>query len=477
MQDDISEKKLFEIADLSRRQWLRAGLGTLVLVLGRAELAYGAEVIKVRVWPAIDYTRVTLESDQLLVTHHTLLTNPHRLVIDIEGVLLNAALQSLVGKVQADDPYIAQIRLGQNPLQGTNHSVRLVFDLKEKIVPQLFNLRPIDHYQYRLVFDLYPAIPPDPLMQLLQASEQKSVATPETPTDAAETSDPLSEFAKQLDQNDDVVDKKSEGKVLAQEAPRLQTPSEKKLEEKPKEPSYQKLQRLITIAIDPGHGGEDPGAIGRAGSREKDIVLSIAKLLSNKINTLPSMRAMLTRDADYFVPLHVRVQKAQRVRADLFLSIHADAFVLPHARGSSVFALSERGATSAAARWMANKENASDQIGGVNVATKDKETTRVLLDLSTTAQIRDSLKLGGAVLGAMGQINRLHKAHVEQAGFAVLKAPDIPSVLVETAFISNPEEEAKLNDPAYQEQIANAIVRGVREYFAKNPPLARGPLV
>lgn len=477
MQDDISEKNFFEIADPLRRQWLRASLGTLVLVLGRAELAYGAEIIKVRVWPALDYTRVTLESDQLLVTHHTLLTNPDRLVIDIEGVLLNPALQSLVGKVQTDDPYIAQIRLGQNPLQGTDHSVRLVFDLKEKIVPQLFNLKPIDHYQYRLVFDLYPAIPPDPLMQLLQASEQKSATNPATKTDSADAPDPLSEFAKQLDKDDDVVGKESENKVLAQEDPRLQGPSEKKLEEKQKEPSYKKLQRLITIAIDPGHGGEDPGAIGRAGSREKDIVLSIAKLLSNKINALPSMRAMLTRDADYFVPLHVRVKKAQRVRADLFLSIHADAFVLPHARGSSVFALSERGATSAAARWMANKENASDQIGGVNVMTQDKQTTRVLLDLSTTAQIRDSLKLGGAVLGAMGQINRLHKAHVEQAGFAVLKAPDIPSVLVETAFISNPEEEAKLNDPAYQEQIANAIVRGVREYFAKNPPLARSPLV
>lgn len=454
--------------NVGRRQWLRAGVGSLVLCLGRAELAWGAELLKVRVWPALDYTRVTLESDAPLTTHHALLTDPDRLMIDIDGLVLSPTLRELIGKVQADDPYIAQVRIGQN----RPHVVRLVFDLKEQVAPQLFSLAPVDRYQHRLVFDLYPLTAPDPLMKLLRDSAAKSRAMealpplelplpPALPDTSAATNeggdDPIADLTRQIDQQ-----------AQSASAARAARPMHNK---KPV------LQRLLTVAIDPGHGGEDPGAIGRAGSREKDVVLSIARRLQTKIDALPNMRAMLTRDADYFVPLHVRVQKARRVNADLFLSIHADAFVMPHARGASVFALSAHGASSAAARWMANKENASDQVGGVSIATKDKATTRLLLDLSTTAQIRDSLKLGGALLNAMGQVNRLHKRFVEQASFAVLKAPDIPSVLIETAFISNPEEEAKLNNESYQDQVAEAIVKGVREYFSKNPPLARQPLL
>ena len=185
------------------------------------------------------------------------------------------------------------------------------------------------------------------------------------------------------------------------------------------------------------------------------------------------MRAMLTRDEDYFVPLGQRVAKARRVQADLFVSIHADAFTTPQAKGASVFALSENGATSAAARWMANKENAADLVGGINVAAADAQVMRALLDMSTTAQIKDSLKLGSEVLARIGKVGKLHKGSVEQAGFAVLKAPDIPSILVETAFISNPEEEARLRDPAYQAEVADALATGVRCYFARNPPLAR----
>jgi N-acetylmuramoyl-L-alanine amidase len=233
------------------------------------------------------------------------------------------------------------------------------------------------------------------------------------------------------------------------------------------------MTRMITIAIDPGHGGEDPGAVGSGGSYEKNIVLAIAKRLKAKIEQQPNMRVMLTRDGDYFVPLHVRVQKARRVQADLFMSIHADAFVLPTARGSSVFALSEKGASSTSARWLANKENSADLIGGVNIKNHDRQLASVLLDLSTTAQINDSMKLGKAILGEIGGINRLHKGSVEQAGFAVLKAPDIPSVLIETAFISNPEEEAKLTDNAYQDQMAEAVMNGIKKYFAKNPPLSK----
>jgi N-acetylmuramoyl-L-alanine amidase len=185
------------------------------------------------------------------------------------------------------------------------------------------------------------------------------------------------------------------------------------------------------------------------------------------------MRAFLTRDADFFVPLHVRVQKARRVQADLFVSIHADAFFTPSARGASVYALSQNGASSTAARWIADKENRADLIGGVNVKTQDVHVARAMLDMSTTAQINDSIKLAGALLGEIGQVGKLHKRGVEQAGFAVLKAPDIPSVLVETAFISNPEEEARLRSDAYQDQLADALIRGIGRYFAKNPPLAR----
>jgi len=235
----------------------------------------------------------------------------------------------------------------------------------------------------------------------------------------------------------------------------------------------QRVDRLIVVAIDPGHGGEDPGAIGSKGLKEKDVVLAIALQLRDRLNERPNMRAMLTRDADFFVPLHERVRKARRVQADLFVSIHADAFMRPEARGASVFALSENGATSAAARWIAQKENAADLVGGVNVQAKDAQVLRTLLDMSTTAQIKDSLKIGREVLGQIGRVGRLHKAQVEQAGFAVLKAPDIPSILVETAFISNPEEEAKLRNPDYQRELVDALSNGISRYFAKNPPLAR----
>jgi N-acetylmuramoyl-L-alanine amidase len=200
----------------------------------------------------------------------------------------------------------------------------------------------------------------------------------------------------------------------------------------------------------------------------------VALALRERINALPNMRAFLTRDDDYFVPLNERVRKARRVQADLFVSIHADAFTNPSARGASVFALSERGATSTAARWLASKENAADAVGGVNLrARRDQHVMRALLDMSTTAQVKDSLRAGGEILGQLDRVGDLHKPHVEQAGFAVLKAPDIPSILVETAFISNPREEARLSDPGYRRRLVDALATGIRRYFAKNPPLAR----
>ena len=425
-----------------RRIVLQAG-GTLLLSVVAPLGARAAQILAVRVWPAEDYTRVTLENDSELKTTHFLVKDPERLVVDVEGIELSPTLKGLVAKIQSNDPYIKQVRVGQN----RPNVVRLVFDLKEEVQPQLFTLAPVGGYQHRLIFDLYPVQAADPIAALIEKGEwsrdQKfnPIAPPAPPEPKP---DPKPKFA--------------DPKVA-----RLET----------KEDKIPPLTRLLTIALDPGHGGEDPGAIGRGGSREKDVVLSIAKRLKAKIEEQPNMRVMLTRDADYFVPLHMRVQKARKVQADLFVSIHADAFVEATARGSSVFALSEKGASSSAARWLASKENSADLIGGVNIQGQDKQLASVLLDLSTTAQISDSIKLAKAVLGEIGGINRLHKGAVEQAGFAVLKAPDIPSILIETAFISNPEEEAKLTDDDYQNQMADAVLKGIRKYFAKNPPLAK----
>lgn len=449
----------------SRRSALRS-MGALALLIGHGKLAFGASIVAVRVWPAADYTRVTIESDAPLSQKHSLLENPNRLVIDIDGLELSPALRELVGQVRADDPFIAGVRAGQNQPRV----VRLVIDLKQATAPQLFTLAPVAAYQHRLVFDLYPTQEPDPLLALIRDREAAE-------RDAAKTvQDALGEFIGKMDKPAPPPPyaatptpplKPPAVATAPPPPPAQQTPA-------PLPPAVQgRIDRLIVVAIDPGHGGEDPGASGPSGLHEKDVVLKIATQLRDRINTLPNMRAMLTRDSDFFVPLHERVRKAQRVQADLFVSIHADAFITPQARGASVFALSQGGATSAAARWMANRENAADAVGGVNLNAKDPTVLRALLDMSTTAQIRDSLKLGGEVLGQIGRVGKLHKGSVEQAGFAVLKAPDIPSILVESAFISNPEEEARLRDPDYQAQLVHALATGIQRYFAKNPPLAR----
>ncbi|CAM2144886.1 N-acetylmuramoyl-L-alanine amidase [Paraburkholderia tropica] len=496
-----------------RRQILKAGASTLVLGLAAPRLAWATSVMGVRVWPARDYTRVTIESDQALTTTQTLLQNPDRLVVDLSGLDLDDALKNLVSKITPNDPQIQAVRVGQYQ----PHVVRMVFDLKGSVKPQVFTLQPVGSYKYRLVFDLYPAVAPDPLMDLLAQTEHKQQQldaheamrqnTPPTPSTLAGPNTPprhdnSEDFFQRYAQNDGGTASGSSGSSgsAGPSSPRPVPPVPPAVVVKPKPapkppvvaqtdddsdkdddnygftaPKSGKggTTRLLTVAIDPGHGGEDPGAIGGGGTYEKHIALDIAKRLRAKIDAQPNMRAMMTRDADFFVPLNVRVQKARRVGADLFVSIHADAFTTPAARGSSVFALSEHGATSAAARWMANKENSSDQIGGINVKTADAAVNRALFDMSTTAQIRDSLRYGGFVLNEVGEINKLHKGSVEQAGFAVLKAPDIPSILVETAFISNPEEEQKLNDEAYRDKMANAIMKGIKRYFAANPPLAK----
>ncbi len=412
-----------------RRRFIAAGAGTLVLALTHHEIAFGATLLAVRVWPAEDYTRVTLEHDGPLTFSHFMVRDPAhplRLVVEIDGLDLTPTLKELVGKVEANDPYIALVRVGQN----RPRVARLVIELKEDIKPQVFSLEPVGPYQHRLVMDLYPVNPPDPLLALLREQAARAPSKP----------------------------------PAVFQRPHRSVPSQRD------------IQRVVTVVIDPGHGGEDPGAVGRGGTYEKTVTLEIGHRLREMIAAEPQMRVAMTRDGDFFVPLRTRVAKARAVHADLFVSIHADAWIRPDARGSSVFALSEHGASSSAAAYLAKKENNADRIGGINLASKDRQLQRVLLDLSTTAQINDSLKLGGAVLRELERINRLHKPRVEQAGFAVLKAPDIPSILVETAFISNPEEEKRLRDDEYQDQMARAILAGIKRYFAKNPPLARGPL-
>lgn len=434
---------------IQRREFIQAG--TLVLLLGRAHIARGATIVAVRVWPAEDYSRVTLESDTALKATQVFISQPPRLAVDIEGIELNPALRELVAKVLPEDPNIAGIRVGQYA-PGV---VRLVIDLKQAIKPQVFTLHPIEPYQHRLVFDLYPTQPPDPLAALIaERLKFKEGAGAPAPATAANRpgGDPLGDLIARH------TDKPGLPPALPARGPG-------------------QTDRLIIIALDPGHGGEDPGAIGPRGTREKDVVLRLARRLRDRINARSvnghTLYAYLTRDGDFFVPLHVRVQKARQAQADLFVSIHADAFYTPRPQGASVFALSHGGASSSAARWMAAKENKADQIGGINVKAKDAQVQSALLDMSTSAQIKDSLKLGGTLLGEIGRVGKLHKPRVEQAGFAVLKAPDIPSVLVEAAFISNPEEESKLNSESYQEQLADALMRGIEGYFAKNPPLAR----
>jgi N-acetylmuramoyl-L-alanine amidase len=414
--------------------------------------AYGAGIVGVRVWPAPDYTRVTLELDESLKSSHFVATDPPRLVVDLEGVDIDAALREIVAKVQADDPYIATVRVAQNRA----HVVRLVFDLKVPVSPQVFALAPNGVYRHRLVLDLYPKTPIDPLAALIEQTRTSTTANAVPGFAAGAGAGAGDDSIASL-----IREREAALRMLAEpERPRTRGAA---------------VSRLLTIAIDPGHGGEDPGAIGPNGTMEKDVVLNIALRLRERLQAEPGVRVLMTRDSDFFVPLATRVSKARAVSADLFVSVHADAFVLPHAKGSSVFVLSDRSASSLGARWLARRENSADLIGGVNLPAGNREVAKVLLDLSTTAQIKDSRKLAGSVLGELRGVGDLHSAQIEQAGFAVLRAPDVPSILIETAFISNPDEERKLRDPRYQAKLADAIFVGIKTYFRRNPPAARGP--
>ena len=475
--------------NMHRRTLLQTG--SLVLLLGSSQLARGATIVAVRVWPANDYTRVTIESDTALVTKNTFVSQPPRLAVDIEGIELNAALRELVGKVRSDDPFITGVRVGQ----FTPTTVRLVLDLRQPVKPQVFSLEPVQsgqaQFQHRLVLDLYPLKEFDPLEALIAEKlkdDQKSaankdplgdlIATQSTAAPPASPPPTAKPTAPEPVPAPPAINRPQAPQAKAPVTPPAPVPIKPAIQKLEPE---NKVERFAVVALDPGHGGEDPGAIGPNGTREKDVVLQIANRLRERINAtvlktrrgdLP-LRAFMTRDADFFLPLHVRVQKAQQVQADLFISLHADAFFTPKASGASVFALSQGAASSAAARWMANKENGADAIGGLNIKVQDQHVQRALLDMSTTAQINDSLKLGNELLGQIRRVGKLHKPQVEQAGFAVLKAPDIPSLLVETAFISNPEEESLLLSEQYQNKLADALMKGIENYFLRNPPMPR----
>lgn len=433
----------------TRRDLMAAAGGTLLLTLTPwPALAKQAKMVAVRMWPAEEYTRVTLESDAPLKYKHFFVRSakPLRLVVDIDGLALTEGLKRQIADVKADDPYIASIRVGQHR-PGT---VRLVMDLKTEVRPEVFLLKPFANYQYRLVFDIYPEHPHDLVGKIL-ADTEAGVEAPVDDVLSNQTSeDPLGEIIAGLG---------------GDARPSVTTPAKQQPKKPGSKPPGKNTPKLI-IVIDPGHGGEDPGAIGRRGTREKTVVLEIGKKLAKLINAEPNMRAIMTRSSDHFVSLGGRVAIARRAKAHLLVSIHADAWVKSTARGSSVFCLSQRGATSAAARWLAKSQNESDLIGGVNIANVDKAVASVLVDMTSSWTIGYSLALGSAVLHEMKQINRLHKTKVEQAGFAVLKGQGIPSILVETAFISNPEEEKLLRNSSHQQKLARAILTGIKKQLA-----------
>ncbi len=438
-----------ELKAPARRRLLGAATILLLPVIPRVAMA--AKLLAVRTWPAEDYTRVTLELDSELRAEHFTLENPHRMVVDIQGMEMNPALNDLVRKVRPDDPYISSLRVAQNRA----NVIRIVFDLKQAIAPQVFTLKPVGDYKFRLVLDLYPKVAQDPLTALLKKMPQKKL-----------DEDPLARVLNDISNNP-----KGTGMTAMPVIPDSVAPAT--VPSSPgKSPTPLGRRRMVTIALDAGHGGEDPGAIGKGGTREKDVVLAIAQKLKARIDATPGMRAYLTRDGDYFVPLHVRVEKARRVKADLFVSIHADAFPRPTAGGSSVYVLSERGASSTAAKWLAEKENSADLIGGINIQTQNQQVAKILLDLSTSAQIKDSTQLASNMLDQLRNVYRLHKPQVENAGFAVLRAPDMPSILVETAFISNPTEEQMLRSAQTQDRFAVAMHTGIQQFFRANPHLA-----
>ena len=448
--------------DISRRTLISTTTGTLALSLLPMRPAHAAQMVDVRMWPAEEYTRVTLEHDQPIKFKYFLVRSPmpYRLVVDIEGLTLTAKLQKMISDVSPNDPYIKSVRIGQ----FTPSIVRLVMDLKSEVRPEVFSLKPVANYKYRLIFDIYPVETEDPIAGVIAGlNGQKTAPDPLGDLLAQNKAKPDTPAASKNQAKASAADKKAK----TQPAPS----SSKTAPQTKKTPAAKpdaKAKRDIVIVVDAGHGGEDPGAVGKRKTYEKHITLSIAKRLERLIKREKGMKVVMTRSSDHFVSLSQRVMIAQKAKAHLFVSIHADAWTKPSAKGSSVYALSERGATSSAARWLAKNQNEADLIGGANFKEVDKRLQSVLVDMTTSWKINYSLELGHSVLQYLGKINTLHRRQVEQAGFLVLKAPGIPSILVETAFISNPQEERKLKTAAYQQKVADAILKGIKAQVKKN---------
>lgn len=464
---------------MERRRLIAGAAGALLFSLAPCQIAWGAKLVNVRMWPAAEYTRVTIETDEPLKYKHFFVRSakPLRLVIDIEGLALTERIKKLIAAVNPDDPYIQSMRIGQYK-PGV---VRLAMDLKTDVKPEVFLLKPFADYQYRLVFDIYPAHPKDEVGKILAGeadpNEDPHLSAMGGLSSDANEPDPLADILAGLNTPRETA------KLPVKPADKTPSPKEpvrsaaakpsdsKSTSSSAKKTGAAKSSNIITIVVDPGHGGEDPGAIGRRRTREKDVVLAIARRLVKLIGAEPGMKAVMTRNSDHFVSLGGRVAIARRVKAHLLVSIHADAWVKSNVRGSSVFALSQKGATSAAARWLAKNQNESDLIGGVNIATVNKQVATVLVDMTSTWTIGYSLGLGAAVLDELRSINRLHKGKVEQAGFAVLKGQGIPSILVETAFISNPTEEQLLKNANHQQKLAQAILTGIKKQLAADKTL------
>ena len=400
----------------TKRFLIKGIIATCLLSVTRVGFAAAmAQVVAVRVWPSSTYTRITLESNVKLNYKSAQLYNPDRMVIDIDNLNLNPILKAVSTKVLSRDPFIKSILA----LQLDPKTVRIMIELKQGIDPNTFTLPPIAEFKHRLVVDLYPSKPAtandDPLLALLEEYQKGDL-------------------------------NKKQAQI--------------------KSPTNKNKNSPVIVMLDPGHGGEDPGAIGYKRTREKDIVLQIARRTYSLLKKEPNIKVYMTRNEDVFIPLKVRVAKARSLHADLFVSIHADAFASRSVRGSSVFALSTRGASSSAASYLAQTQNDADQIGGVS-RSGDKYLDNTILDLVQKTTLSNGVLLGSAILNRMKNVNKLHKPSIEKAGFAVLKAPDIPSVLVETAFISNIAEEQKLKTAAFQNQVSKAIVDGIKDYLKR----------
>ncbi|MCX8640816.1 N-acetylmuramoyl-L-alanine amidase [Gilliamella sp. B3172] len=401
----------------TKRLLVKGIIATCLLSVSRVGFAATkAQIVAVRVWPSSTYTRITLESNIKLNYKRSALRNPDRMVIDIDKVDLNTTLKSISSKVLNHDPYIKSIRV----LQLDPKTVRIMIVLKQGVEPNTFTLPPIETFKHRLVMDLYPSKSASP-----------------------EDDDPLLALLEEYTKGD-----------LTQKQSQIKTTTNKN------------KNAPVVVVLDPGHGGEDPGAIGYKKTREKDIVLQIARRTYNLLKKEPNIKVYMTRNEDVFIPLNVRVAKARSLHADLFISIHADAFTNRSVKGSTVFALSTKGASSSAASYLAQTQNKADQIGGVS-RSGDKYLDNTILDLVQKTTLSNGVLLGNAILNRMKVVNQLHKPSIEKAGFAVLKAPDIPSVLVETAFISNINEEKKLKTASFQNQISKAILNGIKDYLKK----------